>query len=164
MQHRVRGLLTELRPATSADLETLVTWLNDPDIYHWWGGDPISRDEVEAKYTGARSSLINSFIVEEGGIPVGYIQSYVASESSCGIDIFLAPSGQGRGLGTDAVRALAEFLIGVEEWQVVTADPASDNLRARALWQRAGFVASGRITDEGNLEFVFNPASTRFLS
>jgi RimJ/RimL family protein N-acetyltransferase len=164
MQHRVRGLLTELRPATSADLETLVTWLNDPDIYHWWGGDPISRDEVEAKYTGARSSLINSFIVEEGGIPVGYIQSCKLNESTCGIDIFLDPAMQSRGLATDAVRALSEFLIRDEGWQVVTADPASDNLRARALWQRAGFVASGRITDEGNLEFVFNPASTRFLS
>lgn len=135
----MRGLLTELRPANSADLETLVTWLNDPAIYRWWGGNPITLEVVRQKYTGARSPAVKTFIIEEAGIPVGYIQSCMASESSCGVDIFLAPSGQGRGLGTDAVRALG-------------------------FWQRAGFIPSERITEEGNLEFVFNPTGTRFLS
>jgi aminoglycoside 6'-N-acetyltransferase len=164
MSHRVRGLLTGLRPANSADLETLVTWLNDPAIYRWWGGNPITPEVVRQKYTGDRSPVVESFIIEEAGIPVGYIQSCMASESSCGIDIFVAPSHQGRGLGTDAVRALAEFLTGVEGCHVVTADPAPDNVRALGLWQRAGFIPSGRITEEGNLEFVFNPSGTRFLS
>jgi len=88
------------------------------------------------------------------GTPVGYIQSWQATESSCGIDIFLDSTKQGRGIGTDAVCTLIRYLTEVEGRKLITADPATDNVRALAMFRKACFTPSGRNTDEGNREFV----------
>ena len=152
---RVKGEFVELRFADSTDLEHLVKWLNDPSVYRWWGGHPVRREEIQQKYTGQRSPQVNSYIIEESGTPIGYAQSWQATESSCGIDIFLDPAEQGRGLGTDAVCALTRYLTEVEGRKLITADPTPDNIRALAMWRKAGFIPSGRSTDEGNPELVF---------
>lgn len=154
---RIKGDLVEIRLADSNDLELLCRWLNDPSVYLWWGGHPVSREEIQQKYTGLRSPQVDSYIIEESGTPVGYIQSWQETESSCGIDIFLDPTKQGRGLGTDAVRALTRHLTAIEEKHVITADPAHDNVRAFSMWRKAGFIPTGRNTDEGNSEFIFQP-------
>jgi len=88
------------------------------------------------------------------GTPVGYIQSWQATESSCGIDIFLDSTKQGRGIGTDAVCTLIRYLTEVEGRKLITADPATENVRALAMFRKAGFTPNGRNTDEGNREFV----------
>ena len=156
-QPRIKGELVELRLTDSADLAHLVRWLNDPAIYRWWGGHPVRREEIQQKYTGLRGPQVDSYIIEESGTPVGYIQSWQETESSCGIDIFLEPTKQGRGLGTDAVCALTRYLTMSEEKHVITADPAPDNVRALAMFRKAGFTPSGRNTEEGKSEFVFRP-------
>lgn len=155
-QPPIKGEIVELRLAESNDLEHLARWLNDPSVYRWWGGEPVSRDEIQQKYTGRRSPQVVSYIVEESGIPVGYAQSWQLTESYCGLDIFLDSTKQGRGLGTDAVCVLTKYLIAIEGRLVITADPASDNVRALAMWRKAGFIPSGRITDDGNPEFIFS--------
>jgi len=101
---------------------TISKWLNEPSVYLWWGGHPVRREEIPQKYTGLRSPQVNSYIIEVSGSPVGYIQSWQATESSCGIDIFLDSTKQGRGLGTDAVCALTRFLTEVEGRQLITAE------------------------------------------
>lgn len=71
-----------------------------------------------------------SYLIEESSTPVGYVQSWQVDEPACGIDIFLDPTKQGQGLGTDAVRALVGHLTAIEGSRMVTADPAPDNVRA----------------------------------
>jgi aminoglycoside 6'-N-acetyltransferase len=156
-QPRILGDFVELRPAGPADLELLTGWLHDPEVYHWWGGRPVPEEEIQRKYVGGRSPEVTSYIIEEGGAPVGYAQSWRTDESSGGIDMFLSPAAQGRGLGTDAVRALAGFLTTTQGWRLVTADPEHGNARALSMWRKSGFVPSGRTTEEGNAEFVFRP-------
>ena len=154
----IKGELVQLRSADSNDLELLFKWLNDPSVYLWWGGHPVSREEIQQKYTGLRSPQVESYIIEESEMPVGYIQSWQATESSCGIDIFLDPRKHGRGLGTDAVCALIRYLTEVEGRKLITADPATENVRALAMFRKAGFTPSGRNADEvprvAPLEFV----------
>ena len=37
-----------LRPSTDDDLDVLADWFTDLEVFRWWGGHPLSRDEVGA--------------------------------------------------------------------------------------------------------------------
>jgi aminoglycoside 6'-N-acetyltransferase len=142
----IDGERTRLRPATPADLDLLERWFADPEVYAHWGGKPLGREEIAAKYTGARSPSVEAFIVEAGGEPVGYIQY----DDGGGIDTFLAPAARGKGLAVDAVDALVRHLMDEERWRRVTVDPLLTNPRAIAFWFRAGFRPVGGLqTPEG---------------
>jgi aminoglycoside 6'-N-acetyltransferase len=94
----IRGERTSLRPATDDDLDLLVGWLADPEIYRWWEGRALSREEVADLYTGRRRPDVEPFVVEADGVPVGYLQVWRGTETSGGIDMFLVPEARGRGL------------------------------------------------------------------
>jgi aminoglycoside 6'-N-acetyltransferase len=142
------GDRTTLRPSGEGDVEMLSRWSADPDVYEWWGGKPIGRDEVLADYTGRRSPEVESFIIEADGRAVGYLQYWRATERSGGLDMFLTPDARGRGLGPDAARAAVEYLFSEKHWTHVTVDPLLDNDRAIRAWARAGFVADHEDRDE----------------
>jgi aminoglycoside 6'-N-acetyltransferase len=135
----IRGERTSLRPASDDDLDLLVGWLADPEVYRWWEGRPLRRDEVADLYTGRRRPEVDPFIIEAEGGPVGYLQVWRGTETSGGIDMFLVPEARGRGLGPDAARATASFLLDRRGWTEVTVDPVVDNLRAIRAFERAGF-------------------------
>jgi Acetyltransferase (GNAT) domain len=78
----IRGEHTWLRHAVDSDLDLLTHWFADPDVYLWWGGEPIGRDRVSADYTGHRSPEVESFIVEAEGSPIGFLQYWRATERS----------------------------------------------------------------------------------
>lgn len=141
----IRGELTVLRPATPADLDLLAGWFADPGFYEDWGGRPRPREEVAEKHIGGRAPGVESMIVEENGEPVGFIQYHVAPQrpNMGGIDLVLLPDARGRGLGSDAVEALAQFLMAEKGWRRVTVDPLATNLRAIAFWFRNGFRPTG---------------------
>ena len=50
---------------------------------------------------------------------------------------------QGRGLGTDAVRTLARYLLEVRGHHRLTIDPAADNARAIRTYEKVGFKPVG---------------------
>ncbi len=143
----IRGRLVELRPATEDDLDLLAAWFADPEFVRWWGGEPLTRDIVAHKYVGRHAPAVESYVVEEGGAAIGYVQAWTDDHGhSGGIDLVLVPAAQGRGLGPDAGRALAEHLVG-RGWDPVTVDPALDNLVAIRAWEKAGFVSEGEWPD-----------------
>ncbi len=67
-----RGQLTEVRPATDADVDLLVGWHADPDVSRYWGDKTFTPEEMRARL--ARRD-VHAWIVEAGGEPVGYLQS-----------------------------------------------------------------------------------------
>ena len=136
---RLRGQLTEVRSAGEADADLLVAWHADPDVAHFWDGETFTRDEILARLT---REPVTAWIVEAGGEPVGYLQSWWADGTPRrgGLDMFLIPPARGRGLGPDAARALAESLV-ADGWAEVTVDPYLWNERAIRAWGRAGFAA-----------------------
>jgi aminoglycoside 6'-N-acetyltransferase len=144
----IRGERTSLRPASDDDLDQLVGWLGDPEVYRWWEGRPLSRDEVAGVYTGRRRPEVEPFIIEADGVPVGYLQVWQGTETSGGIDLFLVPEARGRGLGPDAARAAASFLLDHRGWSEVTVDPVVDNLRAIRAFERAGFSSESEELDD----------------
>lgn len=145
----IRGERAALRPATPADLDLLAEWFTDPELYRWWGGRPLSREEVEERYVGRRSPQVESFVVEAEGEPVGYIQYWLGEEPRTGgLDMLLVPEARGRGLGSDAARALVRHLIEERGWRRITVDPAADNGQAIQAWKNAGFSFEREIVGE----------------
>jgi len=132
----VRGRLTTLRPAGAGDVDRLVAWHADPDVSYYWDGETFTRAEMEERL--ARVD-VEAWIVDEGGEPVGYLQVHPA-----GLDMFLIPSARGRGLGSDAARAMAEHLVHKRGRARVTVDPYAWNECAVRAWERAGFVELSR--------------------
>ena len=137
----------ELRLSSSRDADRLQSWTQDPDVYKWWEGRPLDKEEVEEKYTGKRLPEVIAYIIEHDKKPIGFIQAW-QENGKRGLDMFLSIAAQGQGLGSTVAHALATDL-SERGWDNVTVDPAVENEKAIRSWARAGFVANG-VFDEDN--------------
>lgn len=144
------GYRVELRSVQQDDYELLFRWLNDPEVYRWWGGKPIDSDAIQQKYLGHRRPQVEGYVIEVTGLPIGYAQRHQTDDDEGSVDLFLVPEMRGRGYGIDAVRALVKYLTRVEGWKRITVDPEQDNLPAQSFWRKLGFVETEQITLEGN--------------
>ncbi|MFE2374266.1 GNAT family N-acetyltransferase [Streptomyces sp. NPDC059398] len=139
----IAGEATLLVPATDEHLSLLAQWFADPEFVRDWGGRPLAREEVAAKYTGRRHPAVVSLLVLRGVDAVGYAQYVPAGPHEGGIDMVLVPHAQGQGYGPDAARALVRYLHTVVGWDRVTVDPEASNHRAIRAWSKAGFRPVG---------------------
>jgi aminoglycoside 6'-N-acetyltransferase len=134
-----------LRRATLADAPALAAILAEPGVARWWGTFDLER--VTADLMGADPEE-HAFTIEHDGEIVGYIQAVEEEEPdfrSAGIDLFLRTDAQGRGLGPDAIRAVAAYLIDDRGHHRLTIDPAAENARAIAAYAKLGFRPVGRM-------------------
>ncbi len=125
-----------LRPATSDDVDRLVAWHAEPEIARYWDDEVFTRDEMEKRLARRH---VEPWIIEAEGVPVGYLQV-----ADGGLDMFLVPSARGRGLGPDAVRAMARFVLEERGGTRVVLDTYAWNERALHAWRKAGFVERAR--------------------
>jgi aminoglycoside 6'-N-acetyltransferase len=132
---QIRGRLTTVRAATEDDAALLSRWHADPEVARYW--DDKTFTEADMRVRLGRDD-VESYIVEEGETPVGYLQVWSEGDGG-GIDMFLVPDARGRGLGPDAARAVALHLRDVRGWAVVTVDPYLWNEGGVRAWRRAGF-------------------------
>jgi aminoglycoside 6'-N-acetyltransferase len=136
------GKLTHLRPIRPADAPALAAILADPTVARWW--QTHDADAEAASMTVDRDIAL--WLVEEGRAVVGLIQSHEETEPMyrhAGIDICLVEAGQGRGLGSDAVRTVARWLIDVRGHHRLTIDPSAENERAIRTYASVGFRPVG---------------------
>ena len=139
----LRGASVLLRPLLPADRGDLVAVLSDPSIVAVWDtrGPEGSADELLAGDEGW-----TVWAIEVDGELAGSIQAAEEEDPDYrhgGIDIFLSSRFQDRGLGTDAVRTLARYLIEVRGHHRLTIDPAADNARAIRSYEKVGFKRVG---------------------
>jgi aminoglycoside 6'-N-acetyltransferase len=137
------GEIVRLRPLRAADRGPLIDVLSDPSVAEWWDsrGALVSTDELLAK-----DPDVVVFGVEVDGSFAGSIQYHEELEPDyrhAGIDIFLHSRFQGRGVGTDAVRTLARYLLEVRGHHRLTIDPAAANARAIHTYEKVGFKPVG---------------------
>ncbi len=159
---RIRGQSVTLRPIGDTDLDLLSRWFSDPKFLQWWGGAPLTREEVARKYLGHRPG-VEGYIVEEAGAPIGYIQAWLKAGDG-GIDIVLEPSSHGLGRGVDAVQTLARFLSEQRGLPRVTVDPLLTNKRAIRAFTKAGFIPERQLLDHPDgpaLLMVFDASKPR---
>lgn len=125
-----------MRPATVDDAPLLAAWHADPEVSRYWDDETFTVEEMRERL--GRED-VDAWIVEAGGEPVGYLQSWREGATG-GIDGFLIPEARGKGLMPDAARTLATAL----DWPEVTVDPYAWNDRAVRAWEKAGFVEVSR--------------------
>jgi aminoglycoside 6'-N-acetyltransferase len=139
----LRGRHVRLRSVSPDDTAVLAAILAEPAVAAWWGvfdAERVARDLI------AGDPDEEGFAIELDGRVVGYIQAVEEIEPDfrhAGIDLFLATDVHGRGLGPDAIRALAAHLIDDRGHHRITIDPAADNVRAIAAYAKVGFRPVG---------------------
>lgn len=139
----LRGELVTLRPIRPDDRGVLLDVLTDPSVVEVWDtrGPEVSADELLAGDEGW-----TVWAIEVEGEFAGSIQAAEEKDPDyrhAGIDIFLHSRFQSRGLGTDAVRTLARYLLEVLGHHRLTIDPAADNERAIRTYEKVGFKPVG---------------------
>jgi aminoglycoside 6'-N-acetyltransferase len=139
----IDGELVRLRPLVESDREALISVLSDLTVVEWWDtrGAEHSADELIA---GEPGWFV--WAIEVGGELAGSIQAAEEEDPDyrhAGIDIFMSARFQGRGLGTDAVRTLAHWLLEERGHHRLTIDPAAANARAIRTYEKVGFKPVG---------------------
>ena len=133
-----------LRPTSEDDLDLLSGWFTRPDVTRYWGGKPLSTDEVAAKYVGLRRPLVECFIVQDGETSVGLIQYHIDGDRRGGIDLVLLEEHRRRGIGRAAADAIIDYLFVDLDWSEVTVDPDEWNEDGKRFWAAIGFERCGR--------------------
>jgi aminoglycoside 6'-N-acetyltransferase len=135
------GTQVRLRPVRPGDKEKLWQIFSDPEVARWWG-DPAKSVEDSL----AVSEDDSQFLIELDGEAIGFIQCSEETDPMyrhASIDISLRSPWQGKGLGPDAIKTLARFLIDQHGHHRLTIDPAAHNRRAIKAYERVGFKPVG---------------------
>ncbi|TJZ55726.1 aminoglycoside 6'-N-acetyltransferase [Streptomyces piniterrae] len=127
----LHGSAVVLRPTVEGDIPTLDRIVREPAVAAWWSV-PDDYDDMLA-------------ILLDGQV-IGAIQFSEETDPEfrhASIDIFITTSHHGRGLGTDAVRTLARWLIHERGHHRLTIDPAVANAAAIHSYRKVGFKPVG---------------------
>jgi aminoglycoside 6'-N-acetyltransferase len=148
----IHGELTSIRSATADDIDLLVRWHLDPEVARYWDGTTYTHEQMRDEL--ARPD-VDAYIVESDEVPVGYLQAWFGGDATAesGLDMFLIPEARGRGLGPDAARTLATWLISTLQIPHLIVDPYLSNPRGIRAWAKAGFEPVGeRAAEEHHSE------------
>jgi aminoglycoside 6'-N-acetyltransferase len=129
-----------LRRVTDGDVARLAAILAEPSVAVRWGA--FTAEEVASQFADRDGHLA----IVLGDEVIGAIQYHEEQDPMyrhAGIDLFVATSHQGRGLGSDAIRTLARHLIEERGHHRLSIDPAADNARAIRAYERVGFRRVG---------------------
>jgi aminoglycoside 6'-N-acetyltransferase len=134
----LRGDIVVLRPLRFDDAAVLRAIHAEPAVAAWWGSmsDDFPFDEPESP----------RFTIWVGDEIAGLIQYGEEDEPDyrhAWIDIFVATAQHGRGVGTDAVKTLARYLVEERGHHRITIDPTVDNTAAIRAYEKAGFERVG---------------------
>ncbi len=129
-----------IRPATLADLDTLVALENQSFVT-----DRLSRRQLRYMLTKARADTL---LAQEGGMMLGYILSLYSRGTAVAriYSIAVSPQARGRGIGRALVEA-AEAAAWEKERAYVRLEIRRDNLASQALFERAGYRRFGVLSD-----------------
>lgn len=150
----LRGERVVLRPLAAADADVLSGIIVQPEVARWWGSRPHDREHHRAGLLEDAAGN-DAFAIEVDGALAGWLGVYEEEEPDyrhAGLDIFLAPERQGAGLGAEALRLAARWLIEECGHHRLIIDPAAANERAIAVYAAIGFRPVGimRAYERGN--------------
>ena len=136
-----KALAVSLRPAAATDCQQVWIWRNDPetreasftsaqipmDVHERWFSDALHRDERKL------------FIIVAGAMAVGTARLDIVGGEAA-VSIALAREWRGRGVGSSALRVLAELAFGELEIDHLIASVKPDNHASLAAFAKAGFT------------------------
>ncbi|MDE0055451.1 MAG: GNAT family protein [Gammaproteobacteria bacterium] len=133
-----------MRRIRRADGPLYRSWLRDPALAGWHGGDI----DPNAEFRRVLKSGYN-FIIESEGQSVGHvaIEADWERDTSAELGILIDPSQQRRGFGRRAISLALDFAFGEKRVHRVWAGVLSNNSPALRLFEAGGFVEEGRVRE-----------------
>lgn len=147
------GDLVILRPLDEGDYDALSAAMDDPDVARLTGSHGEIGEEQARQWMRTRkdqTDRLDLAIVDRGtGETVGeaVLNEWDPDNQSCNFRILIGPSGQNRGLGTEATRLIVGY--GIEELGLhrIELGVFAFNPRAQRAYEKAGFVVEGVLRD-----------------
>jgi aminoglycoside 6'-N-acetyltransferase len=136
----LRGALVVLVPVLADHVPELRRILRTPEVRRRWGDEAASSGWPFDDSTAVRFGVLLDDRVR--GM-VQYGEEDDPAYRSASIDIFLDPAVHGRGVGRDAVRTLARYLVRTRGHHRLVIDPAADNEPAIRCYASVGFRPVG---------------------
>lgn len=134
-----------LRPVSDGDVESLMDLVSLPGVSRWWG-DVSDREKLRRDVACDDEDDSVALVIEVDGELAGWLGVWEESDPVYrhgGLDIMLAPPFQDRGLGPEALRAAARWLIEARGHHRITIDPSLANERAIYSYEKLGFRPVG---------------------
>ena len=139
-----------LEPLTAAHAEAMFEVLSDPAIYAFENAPPASVERLRERYAkwetrrsdDGRQQWLNWVLRVRSGTLIGYVQATVEADGSAWIAYELASAYWGRGLASEAVRAMASELASQYRVHMLRAMFKRANRRSLRLLERLGFEPS----------------------
>ena len=133
------------------DLALVAGWMSEPHWTMWWGDAAAELALIEGHLD---SPSVEPLIVELGGRPIAYLQSYDPHLEddhpyrdqpfgTIGVDLSIGPAELvGIGHGSAMLRQFSELLFSEGAPRAII-DPQPDNVRALRAYAKAGFHPLG---------------------
>ena len=141
----LQGERVTLRPPRAGELGTFAEAIAaDPQTSAWWSKSAATVDE----WFGEPDYYV--LVVEQNGATLGIVAFGEVSTTgyqSAHIDIALLSGGEGKGLGTETMRLLTDWLFTERGHHRITIDPAASNARAIHVYEKVGFKPIGVARD-----------------
>jgi aminoglycoside 6'-N-acetyltransferase len=139
----LRGERVVLRPLAVGDADHLADVVTQPEVARWWS--PDTREQHRRGFLEDVRERA-AFAIEVDGALAGWLGVHEETEPHYrhgSLDIFLAPAHHGAGLGPEALRLAARWLIAARGHHRLTIDPAAANARAIGVYASIGFRPVG---------------------
>lgn len=141
-----------IRHVEPTDQKVLTKWLRNPRVLEFYEGRdrPYTEEMVYDEFIGVQDAIERCIIIYHDQ-PLGYIQVYpldeetqklyrISGEQLYGMDQFIGePDYWNRGLGTELVSMMANFLMEKRHAKKIYMDPQVRNPRALRCYEKAGF-------------------------
>lgn len=143
-----------IRSLSKEDLQTRVDWMNHPNVYKSMHFDiPILLENTERWFAAIQENMNRSDVVfsHNGGGNIcafGGLTSIDREIGSAELYVFVDPSGQSKGKGTEATLLLCQYgftTLGLNKIYLKTNE---DNLAAQRVYEKVGFKLEGRLREE----------------
>jgi len=141
----IRTERLDLLPLTDAEAEAILAGRREGR--RWSPGYPTPGDVETAAWPAPTDPRWRTLQLVEraSGLVIGAIGCHGAPEDGIvEVGYGIAPETRGRGLATEALAALVEFLEAQPEVRTVRAATDADNLPSQRVLERCGFVAVAR--------------------
>jgi len=162
-----RPVLTDgwvtLRAPRATDIEARFALGRTPDLVKWFGLDaahlpPFDRARAEEWYKVQLESE-HTFAIEHEGALTGEAFLHTVDTKDCRAEVgigLLDPQKLGQGIGTAAMRLLMDYAFDTLGLNRIGLRYLDGNDRARACYDKLGFVEEGRLRERARIGDVYH--------
>ena len=170
-----RLILRRYRPEDADDLYRYLG--TDPAMYAYTGWNPyatleMSKETVRRLIDCYDDKHVYSWVMDADDVIVGTIGAYDYQDDHIEVGFSIVKAWQGRGLATEALKKVLEYLTENEKIPCVTAWCAAENIGSRRVLEKAGMkhvltemdglTVGGSVYDKLTYHFL-SPAVTRSM-